>query len=203
MTLAIAGPVTVSGQHHTWLNPLLETGWFCCSRPRTPSATTTATALSTATEKRPFHACRRSSATTARCATSSTIRVTDVGFHEETLLEQDRFIRALPAPARVPAQDDRHRVPLPARRALRRAGEGRTASPEGLLALCARKAIPIFVGAPADGSVFLNSMKLWALRELGGRRLPLRARPPPRGLRELRLPPLGHAARTRPAPSAR
>src|ERR1700682_300828 len=27
LTLAISGPVTVSGQHHTWLIPLLETGW--------------------------------------------------------------------------------------------------------------------------------------------------------------------------------
>ncbi len=27
LTLAIAGPVTVSGQHQTWLIPLLETGW--------------------------------------------------------------------------------------------------------------------------------------------------------------------------------
>src|SRR4051794_39250337 len=26
-TLAIAGPVTVSGQHQAWLIPLLETGW--------------------------------------------------------------------------------------------------------------------------------------------------------------------------------
>ncbi|HNN98066.1 MAG TPA: hypothetical protein PKI03_37640, partial [Pseudomonadota bacterium] len=27
LTLAVAGPVTVSGQHHAWLIPLLETGW--------------------------------------------------------------------------------------------------------------------------------------------------------------------------------
>src|SRR5712692_1940678 len=27
LTLAISGPVTVSGQHQTWLIPLLETGW--------------------------------------------------------------------------------------------------------------------------------------------------------------------------------
>ena len=27
LTLAVSGPVTVSGQHHTWLIPLLETGW--------------------------------------------------------------------------------------------------------------------------------------------------------------------------------
>src|SRR5437764_11185833 len=37
----------------------------------------------------------------------------------------------------------------------------------GLLATCHRRAIPIFVGAPADGSVFLNSMKLWAMRQAG------------------------------------
>src|ERR1700685_2185304 len=27
LTLSISGPVTVSGQHQTWLLPLLETGW--------------------------------------------------------------------------------------------------------------------------------------------------------------------------------
>jgi hypothetical protein len=27
LTLAVSGPVTVSGQQHTWLIPLLETGW--------------------------------------------------------------------------------------------------------------------------------------------------------------------------------
>jgi deoxyhypusine synthase len=37
----------------------------------------------------------------------------------------------------------------------------------GLLATCTRLAVPVFVGAPADGSVFLNSMKLWAMREAG------------------------------------
>src|SRR5436190_22431557 len=28
ITLAVAGPVTVSGQHQAWLIPLLETGWI-------------------------------------------------------------------------------------------------------------------------------------------------------------------------------
>ena len=28
LTLAISGPVTVSGQHQSWLIPLLETGWI-------------------------------------------------------------------------------------------------------------------------------------------------------------------------------
>jgi len=37
----------------------------------------------------------------------------------------------------------------------------------GLLSTCWRRAIPVFVGAPADGSVFLNSMKLWAMKRAG------------------------------------
>ena len=37
----------------------------------------------------------------------------------------------------------------------------------GLLATCYRRAIPVFVGAPGDGSVFLNSMKLWAMKQAG------------------------------------
>ena len=37
----------------------------------------------------------------------------------------------------------------------------------GLLATCFRLAMPIFVGAPGDGSVFLNSMKLWAMQQAG------------------------------------
>src|SRR5688572_7836751 len=37
----------------------------------------------------------------------------------------------------------------------------------GLLSTCQRLAIPILVGAPADGSVFLNSVKLWAMQRAG------------------------------------
>ena len=46
--------------------------------------------------------------------------------------------------------------------------EVRNGVEEGLLALCHRKSIPVFVGAPADGSVFLNSLRLWAMREAFG-----------------------------------
>ena len=47
------------------------------------------------------------------------------------------------------------------------AQEERNGVPHGLLATCHRLAIPVFVGAPADGSVFLNSMKLWAMQKAG------------------------------------
>jgi len=45
--------------------------------------------------------------------------------------------------------------------------EQKTGVESGLLSTCHRLAIPIFVGAPADGSVFLNSMKLWAMQQSG------------------------------------
>jgi deoxyhypusine synthase len=37
----------------------------------------------------------------------------------------------------------------------------------GLLSTCWKNGIPVFVGAPGDGSAFLNSVKLWALDKLG------------------------------------
>jgi deoxyhypusine synthase len=163
MTIAISGPVTVSGQHYTWLNPLLDTGWFCLL------STTDAVcyhdghrALDGAREH-PFHEVEIFG-DDGSLRDERTIRVTDVGFDEDLLLDQDRFVRALlrqpEFQRRMTGPEFRH---LLGKRYA--ALEQRNQVAEGLLALCARKAIPIFVGAPGDGSVFLNSVALWALRE--------------------------------------
>jgi len=37
----------------------------------------------------------------------------------------------------------------------------------GLMSTCAELELPVFIGAPADGSLFLNSVKLWALARMG------------------------------------
>lgn len=166
MTLAVAGPVTVSGQHYAWLGPLLDTGWFVLV------STTDAVcyhdghrALDDA-KKHPFHEVAIFGDDGA-LRDERTIRVTDVGFDEDVLLGQDRFLRAvLLTPEfqrRMAGPEFRH---LLGRRFA--AQEKHNGVREGLLALCARKAIPVFVGAPSDGSVFLNSMALWALREACG-----------------------------------
>ncbi len=42
-----------------------------------------------------------------------------------------------------------------------------TGSTPGCWRRATRLAIPVFVGAPGDGSVFLNSMKLWAMQQAG------------------------------------
>jgi len=166
MSLAVSGPVTLSGQHQTWLNPLLETGWFMLISTTDAVCYHDGHRALNGADERPFFRVSRTGDDGA-LRDESTIRVTDVGFPEETLLEQDRYLRAVllqpEFQRRMSGPEFRHL--LGQRYA---AQEKANKQPEGLLALCARKSIPIFVGAPADGSVFLNSVYLWALQQLGG-----------------------------------
>ncbi|HEX9792530.1 MAG TPA: deoxyhypusine synthase family protein [Planctomycetota bacterium] len=166
MTLAISGPVTVSGQHLVWLNPLLDTGWFALL------STTDAVcyhdghrALDSADE-RSFREVPIFGDDGA-LRDEEVIRVTDVGFPESILLDQDEFLRAcLQRPEfqrRMSGTEFRHLLGR-----CYAEQERKREVPEGLLALCTRKDIPIFVGAPGDGSVFLNSMRLWAEAQIGG-----------------------------------
>jgi len=164
LTLAISGPVTVSGQHQAWLIPLLETGWIGY--------------LST-TDAVCYHDGHRSLTAhpdpifevpiwgdDGALRDERTIRVTDMAFDEEVLFDQDKFITA--ALLRPEFQHAMTGTELRYRLGELYAREERAAAVEpGLLATCHRMAIPIFVGAPGDGSVFLNSMKLWAMRKVG------------------------------------
>ena len=166
MTLSVSGPVTASGQHHSWLNPRLDTGWFCMI------STTDAVcyhdghrSLKGAEEDSLFEVPIHGDDTALREA--EIIRITDIGFEEKILLDQDAFIqeclRSAEFQRRMSGTEMRNL--LGARYA---AAESARGVREGLLALCERKAIPIFVGAPSDGSIFLSSMKLWTDAELGG-----------------------------------
>ncbi len=165
ITLAVSGPITVSGQHQAWLIPLLETGWIAY--------------LST-TDAVCYHDGHRSLdahrdgpvfevpiwGDDGALRDDGTIRVTDMAFDEEVLLDQDKFLSA------VLSQDEfQHKMTGTELRyrlgAYYERQEKANGVPDGLLSTCRRLAIPIFVGAPADGSVFLNSMKLWAMREAG------------------------------------
>jgi len=165
MSLAVAGPVTASGQHHAWLNPLLDTGWFC---------------LLSTTDAVCYHDGHRSLDSAkqhpffevpihgddARLREEEVIRITDIGFDEQVLLDQDAYLtgclRDEAFQRKMAGTEMRHLL------GERYAGlEQKNGVREGLLALCHRMAIPVFVGAPADGSVFLNSVKLWAEERLG------------------------------------
>jgi deoxyhypusine synthase len=164
MTVAISGPVTVSGQHQAWLIPLLETGWIAY--------------LST-TDAVCYHDGHRSLngrknpifetpiwGDDGALRDERTIRVTDMAFDEDVLLDQDRFLSAV-----LRRPEFQHKMTgTELRNRLGQffsAQERANGVQEGLLATCHRLAIPIFVGAPGDGSVFLNSMKLWAMKNVG------------------------------------
>jgi len=167
MTISVAGPVTVSGQHYVWLNPLLDTGWFVLLSTTDAVCYHDGHRALNGAAKHPFHEVPIFGDDGA-LREEKTIRVTDIGFDEELLLQQDRFLTAC---LREPEFQRRmsgteFRWLLGRRYA---AQEKKNGVREGLLALCRRKSIPIFVGAPADGSCFLNSMKLWALARATGR----------------------------------
>lgn len=165
LTLSISGPITVSGQHQAWLLPLLETGWVAY--------------LST-TDAVCYHDGHRSLdghrhgpvhevpifGDDRALRDEKTIRVTDMAFDEDVLLDQDRFLTAVLARSefqkKMTGTELRYRLGE-----YFGAQEKHNGVPAGLLSTCHRLAIPVFVGAPADGSVFLNSMKLWAMRQAG------------------------------------
>lgn len=166
MTLSVSGPVTASGQHYAWLNPLLDTGWF---------------GWISVTDAICYHDAHRALESVDEedftevpifgddggLRDEEIIRITDIGFPEDVLLDTDRYLAGL---LRLPEFQRRMTGPE-FRHLLGRhyaATEKARGAREGLLALCARKALPIFVGAPSDGSVFLNSVLLWALQDAGG-----------------------------------
>jgi deoxyhypusine synthase len=156
--------VTVSGQHQAWLIPLIETGWIAYL------STTDAVCYhdghrSLDAHKDPIHEVPIFGDDGA-LRDEKTIRVTDMAFDEDVLMDQDRFLTAVLArpefQRKMTGTELRYRLG-----AVYAEQERQNGVAAGLLATCHRLAIPVFVGAPGDGSVFLNSMKLWAMREAG------------------------------------
>jgi len=163
LTVAIAGPVTVSGQHQAWLIPLLETGWVAY--------------LST-TDAVCYHDGHRALGPgnpifevpiftdDAALRDEKVIRVTDMAFDEEILFDEDRFVSAcLTRPEfqkKMTGTELRYLIGR-----IYGEQEKKKGVKAGLLSRCFDLAIPILVGAPADGSLFLNSMKLWAMKQAG------------------------------------
>jgi deoxyhypusine synthase len=163
LIISVAGPLTVSNQHRTWFNDLIEAGWV---------------AYITVTDAICYHDGHRSlkkfrddcikevqiEGRDEEYRKAGIIRVTDAGFDEEVLFDQDKFITTL-----LRRPEFQRKMTGPEFRNLLgkyyQAQEKKFGLRPGLLATCYKHAIPVFVGAPADGSVFLNSVKLWALAQ--------------------------------------
>ena len=113
LTLAVSGPVTVSGQHQAWLIPLLETGWVAYLSTTDAVCYHDGHRSLDAYKSGPIHEVPIFS-DDAALRDEGTIRVTDMAFDEGVLLDQDRFLTRRPGAPRIPAQNDRHRAALPA-----------------------------------------------------------------------------------------
>jgi deoxyhypusine synthase len=164
-TVSISGPVTVSGQHQAWLVPLLETGWVAYISTTDAVCYHDGHRSLDAYKSGPIHEVPIHS-DDAALRDEGTIRVTDMAFDEGVLLDQDRFLSAFLSRPEL----QRRMTGTELRYLLGEfyaAQEKQNGLTPGLLATCHRLAIPVFVGAPADGSVFLNSVKLWAMKQAG------------------------------------
>src|SRR4051812_14125624 len=150
LTISIAGPVTVSGQHYAWLIPLLETGWVAYVSTTDAVCYHDGHRSLDAHRDGPIHEVPINS-NDAALRDAKTIRVTDMAFDEEVLLDQDRFLSAMLArpefQTKMTGTELRYRLG-----AYYGAQEQKNGVTAGLLSTCHRLAIPIFVGAPADGS---------------------------------------------------
>ena len=163
LTMAIAGPITVSGQHQAWLIPMLEAGWIAY--------------LST-TDAVCYHDGHRSLqkenpvfevpifTDDGALRDEKVIRVTDMAFDEKVLFDEDRFMSAIllrpEFQKKMTGTELRHLLGK-----VYGEQERKLKVQAGLLSTCQRLSIPILVGAPGDGSLFLNSMKLWAMKQSG------------------------------------
>src|ERR1700689_3524389 len=147
LTVSIAGPVTVSGQHQAWLIPLLETGWV--------AYLSTTDAVCYHDGHRSLDAHRHGPAfevpiwgDDGALRDEHTIRVTDMTFDEDVLLDQDRFLTAV-------LQRPEFQKSMTGTELRNRLGEFYAEQERangvqpGLLATCRDLAIPVFVGAPA------------------------------------------------------
>jgi deoxyhypusine synthase len=165
LVVTCAGPITVSDQHRAWLIPLLK------------AANTAYITVTDAICYHDGHDCLHQSAERlirevelfgddAELRENGIIRVTDTGFDEQVLFDQDAVLTMI-----LQRPEFQKRMTTTERNYLlgKQYGERERALgvAPGLMSTCAEMELPVFIGAPADGSAFLNSVKLWMLARLG------------------------------------
>lgn len=175
LVVAVAGPITVSDQHRAWLIPLLKSGHVACVTTTDAACYHDGHDCLSETERRKIRKANNHcslSATKervirkanlygddARLLNEGVIRITDTGFDEKILFAQDAAItEVLSRPEFQKKMTTTERNYLLGKYYSEQEKKFRV-SP-GLLSTCYELEIPVFVGAPADGSAFLNSVKL-------------------------------------------
>src|SRR6266542_3297563 len=156
--LTLSGAMTPAGLHQSCLIPLLERGIVDC-------ITTTGANLYHDAHRVIGHRIREidPDAGDLRLRVARIIRIYDLGFLEETLLETDKLFSALlqkPAFQKRMTTSELHYLLGREMLAIEKALGVKEPS---LLSTAYRLGVPIFVGAVQDGSIFLNIVKLRAM----------------------------------------
>jgi deoxyhypusine synthase len=153
--LTFSGAMTPAGLHQSCLIPLLERGLIDC-------ITTTGANLYHDAHRIIGHRIREIDPTAGdlQYRLARIIRIYDLGFWEETLLETDKLFSAL-----LRGPEFQHKMTTPELHYLLGARLAQIEKALGvkepsLLSTAFKYAVPIFVGAVQDGSIFLNIVKL-------------------------------------------
>ena len=153
--LTFSGAMTPAGLHQSCLIPLIDRGLIDC-------ITTTGANLYHDAHRIIGHRIREIDPTAGdlQYRLARIIRIYDLGFWEETLLETDKLFSAL---LRGPEFQKRMTTPELHYRLGARIAELESAldvTEPSLLSTAWHHGVPIFVGAVQDGSIFLNVVKL-------------------------------------------
>ena len=153
--LTMSGAMTPAGLHQSCIIPLLERGLIDC-------ITTTGANLYHDAHRVIGHRIREIDPNGGDLSyrLARIIRIYDLGFREETLLETDKLFSALllkPAYQKKMTTTELHFM---LGRDIAKIEAALGIQSPSLLSTCWRYGIPIFVGAVQDGSIFLNIVKL-------------------------------------------
>lgn len=153
--MTMSGAMTPAGLHQSCLIPLIERGLVDC-------LTTTGANLYHDAHRIIGHRVREidPNAGDLQYRLARIIRIYDLGFWEETLLETDKLFSALllkPAYQKKMTTTELHYL---LGRDIAKIEEALGVQSPSLLSTCWRYGVPIFSGAVQDGSIFLNIVKL-------------------------------------------
>jgi deoxyhypusine synthase len=162
--LTVSGAMTPAGLHQSCIIPLIKSGAISC-------LTTTGANLYHDLHRTLGHVIHEvnPSGDDRKYRRERTIRIYDVGFDEDVLLDTDVFFSEVLKTK--PFQKDMTTPELHYElgRVVSGLEKERGITRESLLATCFRYDVPVFVGAPQDGSIYLNVVKLARAQEKGFR----------------------------------
>jgi deoxyhypusine synthase len=151
----VSGAMTPAGMHQSVLVPMIEAGYVSC-------LTTTGANLYHDLHRTLGHLIHEVNPLGDDTAyrRERIIRIYDLGFDEEVLLDTDRFFAELLKTKPFQRAMTTPELHFEIGRAVAQIEDERKLARPSLLAACWRHAVPIFVGAPQDGSIYLNVVKL-------------------------------------------